>query len=472
MARRNDDGEVKRRWIVAVVLAGLIVVFGPRPRPEADARRLARVAEAAAAGRPESALAALEAALRFEPALASLHVAAARFAAQAADPARAAEHLAAAPPTARQTLGDTCLETWARQATHGIAAVDYGILCSGTAPDQPRWEASILTDAEMARAIEELEAWLAANPEDLSAWEALAGLTALTDAEALQDVVLRAYRVFPLGSATLDGLLRLAPARQPGLAPAERAARIGELFAAQERWALAGTSLEQALAREASFPRAMALLGLAQTRLGLDGLPRVTQAAATAPTDPVVRFLVGQYWLSRGDSETAARQLAYARSLDPADPGITAALAAALAASGRYAEAAEAYLEAARSEGTDASFWLLLAEFSVRNEFQVEELGLPAARNAVALAEDAPSFSALGLALHLAGDPRSGERALQRSLALDPADPGAWYRYGLILLDLGRAPEARRALAAARSLDSHGTIGELARRSLESAGAP
>lgn len=472
MAQRSDDGEVNRRSIVAVVLAGLIVVFGPRPQPEGVARRLAGVAEAASAGEPEAALAALEQTLRFEPALASLHVAAARFAAQAADPARAAEHLAAAPPTARETLGDACLEAWVRRATSGIAAVDYGLLCSATAPDQPRWETSILTEADLARAIADLEARLATDPDDLSAWEALAGLKALTDAEALQDVVLRAYRVFPQGSPTLDGLLRLAPPRQPDLAAAERAARIGELFAAQERWGLAGTSLEYALAREPSFPQAMALLGLAQTRLGLDGLPRVTQAAALAPDDPLVRFLVGQYWLTRGDSEAAARQLAYARSLDSADPAITAALAAALAASGRYAEAAEAYLEAARSEGTDASFWLLLAEFSVRNEFQVEELGLPAARNAAALAADAPSFSALGLALHLAGDPRSGERALQRSLALDPADPGAWYRYGLILLDLGRAPEARRALAAAESLDAQGTIGELARRSLESAGAP
>ena len=132
------------------------------------------------------------------------------------------------------------------------------------------------------------------------------------------------------------------------------------------------------------------------------------------------------------------------------------------------AEAATTYSQAAASDPQNPAFWLLLAEFSLRYDFQVETLGLPAARNAVATSEGDPeAISALGMAANIAGDHLTGERLLGQALSLDPSSALAWYRYALVLLDLGRDAEAQRALDNAAALDPGGVVGQLADRSLD-----
>jgi cytochrome c-type biogenesis protein CcmH/NrfG len=238
---------------------------------------------------------------------------------------------------------------------------------------------------------------------------------------------------------------------------------------------LAGAAWARAIDLEPDFPQAMAYLGLAISRTGGDGLPLLLVAAADAPDDALVRSLLGQYWLSAGDAAASVRELDYAHRLDSSNPAITAALAAALARSGRLAESSEAYRLAAMQDPQDSAFWLLLAEFSLRYDYQVDSLGLEAARNAAALSpQDPAALSALGMANTLTGDAAAGERLLQESLALDPSSAVGWYRYAMVLLDQGRSEEARKALATAATLDPSGIVGGLAEASLSniSAGLP
>ncbi|MBF8256196.1 MAG: hypothetical protein HW375_1103 [Anaerolineales bacterium] len=248
---------------------------------------------------------------------------------------------------------------------------------------------------------------------------------------------------------------------------AERAARAGQLLAAQGDWALAGAAWARAIALEPDFPQARAYLGLAMSKTGADGLPSLLLASAEAPDDPVIRSLLGQYWLSNGDPAAAAGELDYAHRLDPENPAITAALGAALAQNGRLDEAAEAYRQAATRDPQNPAFWLLLAEFSLRYDYQVESIGLDGARNAVALSpQDPAALSALGMAHSLIGEGPTGERLLQSAISLDPSSALGWYRYSLVLLDQGRADEARQALTTAVTLDAGGIIGRLAQASL------
>jgi predicted Zn-dependent protease len=441
--------------------AGLVIVaLGPRPRAQTFDRQLTRAAIAAAAGQPAAAVTALDQALAFDPALASLHLAAARLAVQAGDPAAARRHLEAAPLESRQSEAFDCLmeSLPEAEAVDDVMPRPSCLETERTVEDQ----GGILTLAELRDEADALRERLLDGPQELGVWERLSALTEITDPAATEAALLQAYRFYPGGSELLDGLWAISHDDSP-LSAAEREAYAGQLLASEGDWALAGAAWGRAIALEPRFAQARAYLGLATSRTGGDGLPHLLTASADAPDDPIVRSLLGQYWLATGDPYGAVRELAYAHRLDTANPAIAAALGEALAQTGRLADAAEAYLLAATHEPQDPSFWLLLAEFSLRYDYQVDSIGLNAARNSVSLSpEDPAALSALGMANMLAGDATTAERQLQQAITLDPADALAWYRYALILLDQARLDEAQQALETAYRLDPEGRVGTLA----------
>lgn len=243
---------------------------------------------------------------------------------------------------------------------------------------------------------------------------------------------------------------------------------MGELFAAQGRWAIAEAAWSAALELEPDFPQALAYLGLAETRLGRDGLPMIRQAADRAPEDPIVLGLLGQVLLEQAEVDEALLRLQEARRLDPTNPAFAAALGRALAVSGDYQAASLAFLDAANLAPDTPAFWLLLSSFSLQNDFEVEALGRLAARNAVALeGRESSALGALGYAWHVAGDSTLADRLLRRSLASHPDDAATWYRFALVSTDLGRTGEARASLRAVLALDPGGTLGLLAERTLQ-----
>lgn len=465
MRTQPSAAETYRKLGIALGASLLLAALGPRPRALPFDQLLTRAAIAAAAGQPAAALASLDEAIRFDPALASLHLTAAQLAAQAGDAAGLREHLAAAPAEVQQTSSYKCLlarlpaEATVEAASPAPCTDDSSAL-EGSGPAIPP-----LADLDgMAAALQDQ---LENDPANLTGWEHLAALTELTDPAAVEAVILQAYRSFPEGSELLDGLWVVSHQDNPSLAIAERAARAGQLLAAQGDWALAGAAWARALEIEPEFPQARAYLGLATSMTGEDGLPLLLLASAEAPQDPIIRALLGQVSLSSGDAAGAVRQLELAHHLDPQNPAISATLGAALAQNGRLPEGAEAYRQAAVQDPQDPAFWRLLAEFSLRYDYQVDSIGLDAARNAVALSpENSASLSALGMAVALAGDGLTGERLLHQAISLDPSSALGWYRYALVLLEQGRADEARQALTTAARLDPDGTVGQLADASL------
>jgi tetratricopeptide (TPR) repeat protein len=460
MQRPSSSADTYRKLAIALGASLLIAALGIHPRAAAADRLLARAALAAAAGQPAAALAALDESMEFDPALASLHLPAAQLAWQAGDAGEMAAHLDDVPEGLRRTAEFACLQ--ARQASIGVET-----LC-GQPEDSPVQEpAPIPAVSELAALAATLRAEVARDPQSVSAWERLALLTELTAPDRVESVILEAYRFFPEGSPLLDGLWRNASQDAPSLSLAERAARSGQMLAAQGDWGMAGAAWSRALEIEPEFPQAEAYLGLAVSKTGGDGLPWLLRASSKAPDDAVVRLLLGQYWLAAGDAASAAREFSYAHRLDPQNPATAAALGAALGQVGRLPDAADAYWQAANVDPQNPTFWLLLAEFSLRYDYQVASLGLEAARNASALnPHDPAATSALGLANALSGDPFTGERLLQRAIALDSANALSWYRYALVLLDQGRLDEARHSLAAAIELDPGGVVAQLADASL------
>jgi tetratricopeptide (TPR) repeat protein len=233
-------------------------------------------------------------------------------------------------------------------------------------------------------------------------------------------------------------------------------------------WSLAAWAFEEALRLDPQTADARAYLGLALDQSGGDGLEQLLRAVEEAPESPLPHFFLGLHWRARGDAEQALEALTSAAELDPESPAIAAELAGALEDLGEMDEALAAFLHAANLAPDESGFWRLLADFSTRNEIQVTEVGLPAARNALALAPDDPAAcDALAFAYFLAGDDALARRFIDRAVRLHPLRSSTQYHLGLLLLSQGEIPAARSALEWAALLDPDGPVGALARRTLE-----
>jgi tetratricopeptide (TPR) repeat protein len=207
--------------------------------------------------------------------------------------------------------------------------------------------------------------------------------------------------------------------------------------------------------------------GLALDQQGLDGLAELEAAVRLDPRSAAVQSLLGLHWQLQGQPQKAIPYLEVAVELEPENGAFRASLAAARAEAGDVQAAIAEYRQAAESEPADPVFWRLLAAFSIAQEFELSDTGLPAARNAVVLdPEDPAALDLAGYAHFLLGDLVTAERLTVRSLELDPTSASARLHYGLLLSAAGRTREALTQLSAAASLGGTSPAGQYAQRAL------
>jgi Flp pilus assembly protein TadD len=459
----------------ALVVGAMIamVLASPTAVPEALTGPVRQAEAALAAGQGEAALGELEAALAFEPDYAALHALAAQAALAAGQPGSALDHLLAAevslPPDslrlcqqglALAMLGDTqgALGSW----------MAGGETCESL-PDVQRTRAELALgsdDREGALvALRRLTALEPANPEP----RLRLGLTAATlDPESAIDTLRLADELTAGGSPAAQAVIRAIEQASSEDDPAYTLAAVGQALGAIGEWRLAAWAFRDALTIDPQYALARAYLGLALDQMGGDGLAELRTAAALSPSDPLPRFFLGLHWRIRGDPTAAVEALTAAADLDPANPSISAELGGAYEDLGNMTSALEAFFHAAELAPRESGFWRLLAEFSLRNEIRVREVGIPAARNAYSLIPDDPTAcDNLGYAYYLAGDLTLAERFLRRAVGLDSGRPATQFHLGLLLLRLEKPAAARAAFATAARLDPEGPIGALARRTLE-----
>jgi tetratricopeptide (TPR) repeat protein len=405
-----------------------------------------------------------------------------------------AQHRAGLAAISAERFDDAIRYLKAAAALDGWTAVRHTALGDAyfgqgnTAAALAEWEAALIQlpndDALLVRlannyeaagrygeAVAALNALSRVRPDDPAVYYRLAVLTAATAPDEASARLLLVAQQSPDLASSVQLLLDAIAAGQATGTPEVTFAKVGYAFEQLGEWRLAEEALARAVGLNPNYADALVYLGLAQDMQGKDGQAAYEQAVALAPDSLVAQFYLGLHWRRAGDSQTALTYLLAAQQLDQANPAIAAEVGGAYASLGDLALAETWMTQAVTLAEQDARWWLLLARFYIDNDYRVADYGLPAARQAAALAPTDPqAVDTLGFALVLTGDLSNGQKMLEQALALDPNAASVYYHLGVLHMRLGQTAEAELMLSQALTLDPDGPYGGLALQALAQLG--
>ncbi len=242
---------------------------------------------------------------------------------------------------------------------------------------------------------------------------------------------------------------------------------VGRSLAAMGEWELAAQSFERAIEVNPAYAEAWAFLGEAQHKNGQEPLAALEQAYTLAPDSIAVNTFYALYWQRRGQPGRAVRLLQTAADQDPDNPALMAELGSAVAAAGDLETGLQLFLQAVAVEPQNIVFWRLLAGFSIANDLEIEEIGLPAARQAHFLdPADAAAIDLIGRSYMSLGNSVLAERFLLDALRVDPAYAPASLHLGMLYIGTGKTMQAREQLERVLVLAPDSTFSEQAERLL------
>jgi tetratricopeptide (TPR) repeat protein len=277
-------------------------------------------------------------------------------------------------------------------------------------------------------------------------------------------------------AAELDPALRpevdavLAALRDGDLVgdPSYQLVLVGQALAGLGEWPLASQAFLRATQLDPGYPEAWAYLGEAREQIGGDGYPALRQALALDRTSLAANLLMSLYHRRQGKLEVALVYLQRAAVLDAGNPTLQAEVAALFVQIGDLPSALEWYAQAVEAAPGEPAGWRALAAFSIENEIQVGEVGLPAAQRLLELRPGDPAAMVLlGRAHLLLGQNEEAQEFLTLAVETNQTYAPAHLYLGLLFLDTGRTEEARAYFLSALQLDPGGPTGLQAERLLD-----
>jgi len=324
------------------------------------------------------------------------------------------------------------------------------------------WRGYIQT-RQWTKAEDAIGRWMARHPDDTEAAFTLALIQAAHDpgsALALLDSLNSAPPALQKKSRELAAVIRSAIAYR---VPEYIFARTGEELIHLGEPALAEEAFHRAIDRNPDYGEAYALLGAAQEAAGENPEDSYRRGAALAPKSALVCMLYGSWLRRKGDLAEAHWWLMQAWSVTPGDWNVASELAQVDFALGNVGDAEGWVVQAVTAHPQEAEAWIALAGFYIENDYQIEEGGIPAARQAVVLAPtNDRALDLLGLGWFKAGDFSTAERFFLRALEQNPDSAVIHLHLGMCLQEEGRIAEARTELESALALDPTGPVGKRA----------
>jgi len=312
-----------------------------------------------------------------------------------------------------------------------------------------------------------LENYLTLAPQDAPAHYRFGLLLSLSAPDRAAFEVLTAAQLdadYDPAAQTLRAALNLAFVEQDA---ANKLILIGRGLGLVQEWPLAREAFFRASIADPKNAEAWAWLGEANQHLGQDGRVALEKAEALDPFNPNVRALFGLYWQRQHEAAKALAEFQWAALIQPKNPAMQVALGDAYAFAGDLPPALAAYQEATQLAPQEAAYWRALATFCAQYGFQPYDVGVPAAKQVLALEPNsAASNDLLGWVYLAAGQPLAAEVSLRAALIIDADFAPAHLHLGMVFLQRSDFANARIQLERALELGKGTPIGDAAARLL------
>ena len=323
-----------------------------------------------------------------------------------------------------------------------------------TAPPAQENVQDLIQGGNLEQAAQLLRLELEKDPQDASAHYQLGLILSITQREEAVDQLAQAANQdpsFEAGFTKLQDALRQSSTIQD---PAYQLTVTGQALSALEEWFLAQAALERAVTLDPTYAEAWAYLGEAHQHTGQDnGLEALQTAISLDPESYAANLLMSIYWNRNATPMRSLPFLQTALKQDPNNLALLDNLAQTLVDAGMVESGFETLQELTDQSPEKPETWMMLARLSVENNIKVEEVGLPAARQAVLLDPESPAATLmLGRAYLLTENALLAERFFAKTIQLDPQMAAPHLYLAIIYLNQENREPAKPHLLEALTL--------------------
>lgn len=471
MDRFSENGLPGKALLILI----LISLLGISPRPHTAERELEKAYRYLSRGASLSASASLARAADYYPWRTDLWELAGRSALKGGDPRAAINYLGQA--AARGGLSSAgCIDLG--DAYQAAGDLPNAIRIWQSAPPSPEVYTRLVKAhrslQDYTAAIADLKALLMLQPNDAQSCYQLGLLLAATRPESALAYLIQAAELDPSLAGTSQAIQRQINTARLSDEPSYALMAAGRALASLNEWEMAVEAFRQATLARTDYAEAWAYLGEARQHFKTgststdDGLSDLQKALSIDPASLSTNLFLAMYWQRQERYDQALTYLGVATKLDPDNSTLETELGKTLAAAGDLPAAQGHYLRAVELAPKDATYWRILAEFSLQYQIQIRQIALPASRQAVILTPDDPrALDLMGQALFMLDDTLNAERFLLRALQTDPGYAPAHLHLGQVYLLEGEAGRARQQLDTALALSPDTPTADQAQRLLQ-----
>ncbi len=316
-------------------------------------------------------------------------------------------------------------------------------------------------------AVDILRAWQVAEPQNPSVAFRLGLYLAVVDPDQAIPFLVAASQADSVYTPAMTKIRRGINLASESGEPGYGWVMIGRALSSAGEWELAGEAFRLATRAAPQYAEAWALLAEARYQMGSGDRQALARAAALDPESVVVRALVALDYRRQGKPDLALIYLEKIAGQEPEEPIWQVELANVQCEIGDLQAALQHYQRAIELAPTISLYWQYLARFSIEYGVSVQDVGLPAARQAVLLAPNDPAaLDVMGWTMASLSDFASAERFLHQAVERDATYAPAQLHLGQLYLQQGNLDRAYAYLKRAAELSGQAQVGEIARRLL------
>jgi predicted Zn-dependent protease len=195
----------------------------------------------------------------------------------------------------------------------------------------------------------------------------------------------------------------------------------GNILSKINEWNYAVAAYAYATRLDPDYAEGWAYYGNALTNVGKNGYFALDKAFSLSPQSKIVRAFLASFWRSQNDIDKSMEIYQLLADEEPDQPVWQQELGNTYVSAGNLENALKAFQKSIEIDPNNVNNWIILARFCGDFRVEIQEIGLPAARQALAI--DANNWEAndvIGWLFLLLGDYTSAERFLTSAFEQAP----------------------------------------------------